>query len=143
MSFLNGPVERNLLIERSLRRKRKIALNLLDRFGKAFPEITYELFWESPSVNAQAWRLGSALYVRVYGGLVRHEAISKYGLALMLAYETGHHLGARHAMADVVWSGRLLGGPHGNAKDLGPGACGANYYANVSFIHRFASNPSL
>jgi Zn-dependent protease with chaperone function len=84
-------------------------LDLLDKFGRAFPEITYELFWESPSVNAQAWRLGPARYVRVYGGLVRHQAITKYGLSLVLAHETGHHLGGPPydpAMSWLTWQGQ-------------------------------------
>lgn len=109
MSFLSGPAEQNLLSQRSLRRRRKITLGLLHQFGEAFPEITYELFWESPSVNAQAWRLGSYRYVRVYGGLVRHQAITKYGLSLMLAHETGHHLGGLPcdpAMPWLTWQGQ-------------------------------------
>jgi hypothetical protein len=60
--------------------------DLFKRFRRAFPEVTYELPWESPTINAQAWRLGSAQFVRVYGGLVRHPAITKYGLALILAH---------------------------------------------------------
>jgi hypothetical protein len=134
MSFLSGPVEGNLLSERSFRRRRKTALNLLDRFGRVFPEITYELFWESPSVNAQAWRLGSARYVRVYGGLVRHEAISKYGLALVLAHETGHHLGGPPcdpAMPWLSWQGQAdyWAARIAMPKIWGPRACGATLRA--------------
>jgi Peptidase family M48 len=109
MSFLSGSVERNLLSQLSLQRRKGIALSLLRQFGRAFPEITYELLWQSPSVNAQAWRLGSARYVRVYGGLVRHQAITKYGLALVLAHETGHHLGGPPtdpAMPWLSWQGQ-------------------------------------
>jgi hypothetical protein len=109
MSFLNSLVERNLLSQRSLRRRKQTAVCLLDRFGEAFPEITYELFWESATVNAQAWRLGPDRYVRVYGGLVRHRAITKYGMALMLAHETGHHLGGPPydpAMPWLTWQGQ-------------------------------------
>jgi hypothetical protein len=66
---------------------------LLDRFTDVFPDIEYEVLWDSPTINAQAWRLGSDRYVRVYGGLARHPALSKFGLSLALAHETGHHLG--------------------------------------------------
>jgi hypothetical protein len=147
MSFLGGPVERNLLSERSLRRRRKIALNLLDRFSKVFPEITYELLWESASVNAQAWRLGSALYVRVYGGLVRHKAISKYGLALMLAHETGHHLGGPPydpAMPWLTWQGQAdyWAARIAMPKIWGPGACGATLRAarEMTELHRLLAS---
>ncbi|MBR1267727.1 hypothetical protein JQ629_09440 [Bradyrhizobium sp. AUGA SZCCT0222] len=109
MSFLNWPVEQNELSQRARQRRQALALTLLNQFAQAFPEITYELFWESPSVNAQAWRLGSDRYVRVYGGLVRHQAITKCGIALMLAHETGHHLGGPPcdpAMPWLTWQGQ-------------------------------------
>jgi hypothetical protein len=109
MSFLNWPVEHNQPSRGAPLRRKALALRLLDQFGRAFPEITYELLWASPTVNAQAWRLGSARYVRVYGGLVRHQAITRYGLTLMLAHETGHHLGGLPrdpAMPWMTWQGQ-------------------------------------
>jgi Peptidase family M48 len=109
MSFLNWPTEKVLPSRRAQQRRRRVVSGLLNKFGCEFPEITYELLWESPSVNAQAWRLGSARYVRVYGGLVRHPVITKYGLALMLAHETGHHLGGPPrdpAMPWMSWQGQ-------------------------------------
>ena len=109
MSFLNWPTEEVLPSRRAQQHRRRVVSELLEKFNQAFPEVTYELFWESPTVNAQAWRLGSARYVRVYGGLVRHRAISKYGLALMLAHETGHHLGGLPrdpAMPWLTWQGQ-------------------------------------
>ena len=103
MSFLNWPTEEVLPSRRIQQRRRRVVMDLFDKFGRAFPEITYELLWESTTVNAQAWRLGSARYVRVYGGLVRHRAITKYGMALMLAHETGHHLGGLPRDPDMTW----------------------------------------
>jgi hypothetical protein len=103
MSFLNWPAEEVLPSRRAQQQRRRVILDLLDKFGAAFPEITYELLWESPTINSQAWRLGSARYVRVYGGLVRHRALTKYGLALMLAHETGHHLGGPPYDPDMPW----------------------------------------
>jgi hypothetical protein len=103
MSFLNWPAEEVLPSRRAQQHRRRVVLDLLDKFGRAFPEITYELAWESPTINAQAWRLGSARHVRVYGGLVRYRAISKCGLALMLAHETGHHLGGLPRDPHMPW----------------------------------------
>ncbi|SHG64355.1 M48 family metalloprotease [Bradyrhizobium erythrophlei] len=103
MSFLNWPAEEVLPSRRAQQQRRRVVLDLLKKFGIAFPEITYELFWESPTINAQAWRLGSDRYVRVYGGLVRYRAISKCGLALMLAHETGHHLGGLPRDPHMTW----------------------------------------
>jgi hypothetical protein len=109
MSFLNWPTEEELPSRRSQQHRRRLLSDLFKKFHRAFPEVTYELFWESPTINAQAWRLGSARFVRVYGGLVRHPAITKYGLALMLAHETGHHLGGPPcdpAMPWLSWQGQ-------------------------------------
>ena len=109
MSFLNWSAEEILPSRRIQRRRRRVVLDLFEKFGRAFPEIAYELIWESPTINAQAWRLGSARYVRVYGGLVRHPQITKFGLALMLAHETAHHLGGLPldpAMLWMTWQGQ-------------------------------------
>jgi hypothetical protein len=86
----------------SLRRK-ALALDLLSMFAKAFPEITYDLFWESRNVNAQAWWSGKIRHVVLYGGLVRHRLVSKSCLALTLAHETGHHLGGRPLDPELRW----------------------------------------
>ena len=143
MSFLNSPIEQNLLSQRSRQRRKKVAESLLVRFAQAFPEITYELFWESPTINAQAWRLGSARYVRVYGGLVCHQAITKYGLALMLAHETGHHLGGPPcdpAMPWMTWQGQADYWAASIAMPIiwGPRACGATLRAarEILKLHR-------
>ena len=109
MSFLHWPTEDALPSPRAQQHRRRVVTELFKKFSQAFPQVTYELLWESPTINAQAWRLGSARYVRVYGGLVRHRAISKFGLALMLAHETGHHLGGSPrdpAMPWLTWQGQ-------------------------------------
>jgi hypothetical protein len=109
VSFLNPLIEQNSLSPSSLRRRKRTIQFLLKQFEETFPEIRYDLLWESSSVNAQAWRLGSDRYVRVYGGLVRHQTITIYGLALMLAHETGHHLGGPPcdpAMPWLTWQGQ-------------------------------------
>src|SRR5690348_3328332 len=93
MSFLDWPFERACTSRQTSRRRLLVLKTLLGRFGVEFPEIQYEVLWESTTINAQAWSLGSNRYVRVYGGLARHPALSKYGLSLALAHETGHHLG--------------------------------------------------
>jgi hypothetical protein len=116
---------------------------LFDKFGRAFPEITYQLLWESATINAQAWRLGSARYVRVYGGLVRHRAMTRYGLALMLAHETGHHLGGLPrdpAMPWMTWQGQADYWAASIAMPIiwGPRARGATFRAarEILKLHR-------
>jgi hypothetical protein len=93
MSFLGWPVQRHIQSESSMRRRKAIALRIICKFAEVFKEIDYELLWNVPTINAQAWRLGNHLRVTVYGGLARHPAMTACGLSLMLAHETGHHLG--------------------------------------------------
>ncbi len=101
MFFIDLPIEENPF-PRSARR-RGVAVRLIELFARAFPNITYRLLWESSLVNAQAWRLGEARNVQLYGGLVRHPAIRKAGLAVALAHETGHHLGGPPFDPDLRW----------------------------------------
>jgi hypothetical protein len=103
MSFLNWPTEAIHRSRGSDLRRKHIVVGLLDQFGKVFPEISYDLLWESATINSQAWRLGSARYVRVYGGLVRRRNVTRAGLALILAHETGHHLGGPPQDPDMPW----------------------------------------
>ena len=49
--------------------------------------------WSDGTVNASAQRLGSKVIVNMYGGLARHNLITKDGFAIVLCHEIGHHLG--------------------------------------------------
>jgi hypothetical protein len=109
VSFLSGPVEKGELTVRQRQARHRRMLDLMEVFARAFPSITFELPWESSSINAQAWRLGSAQYVRVYGGLARHNVMTRAGLALIIAHEIGHHLGGQPcdpAMPWLTWQGQ-------------------------------------
>jgi hypothetical protein len=109
MSFLGWATEDIDFSPRLQARRKGVALELIEKFRRFFPEITYDLLWESVSINAQAWRLGSSRYVRLYGGIVRHPAINKPGLAVTLAHETGHHLGGAPLdpdMRGMTWQGQ-------------------------------------
>jgi hypothetical protein len=65
----------------------------MERFASAFPEVRYDILWESSTCNGQAILLGGARRVRLFGGLLRHKHVGVAGLAFTLAHETGHHLG--------------------------------------------------
>ena len=66
---------------------------LLARFRARFPEIHYDLYWETRLMNAQAYIGEKGRSVRLYGGLGRHRRVGVEGVAFALAHETGHHLG--------------------------------------------------
>jgi hypothetical protein len=66
---------------------------LLERFRDEFPNLRYDVFWETRLMNAQAFIVPEGRCVRLYGGLGRHRRVGIEGLAFALAHETGHHLG--------------------------------------------------
>jgi hypothetical protein len=66
---------------------------LIKRFRACFPKITYDIELEICIANAQAVVDGHRQRVRLYGGLVRHRKLRSSGLAVVLAHESGHHLG--------------------------------------------------
>jgi hypothetical protein len=95
--------------EQALEGRRRLMLKLMGAFSEAFPEICYELIWSSRSINAQAWTFNNQRYVRIYGGLARQGGLTSNGLALLLAHETGHHLGGppfEPAMPWLSWQGQ-------------------------------------
>jgi hypothetical protein len=50
-------------------------------------------YWENGKVNAYAMRRGDRWVVAMFGGLARHETITKDGFALVACHEIGHHIG--------------------------------------------------
>jgi hypothetical protein len=83
--------------------RKMAALSLINRFAEVFDEVEYELLWDVPIINAQAWYLRERRRVTVYGGLARHPRITASGFALILAHETGHHLGGKPLDPDLRW----------------------------------------
>jgi hypothetical protein len=103
MSFFDGPIENCRPSRLGYTRRRNIASCLIELFARTFPQVSYRLVWDSRHINAQAWRLGEARNVYLYGGLVRHPVITRAGLAVALAHETGHHLGGEPRDPDMTW----------------------------------------
>jgi hypothetical protein len=65
---------------------------LLGRFNRQFPQISYELVVSPMLLNAQALVLQGQRIVKLYGGLAFHSLIDTDALAFALLHETGHHL---------------------------------------------------
>ncbi len=49
--------------------------------------------WEDGTVNAYANQKGNVSEVHMFGGLARHEKVTKDGFMLVICHETGHHIG--------------------------------------------------
>ncbi|MFM6930277.1 MAG: hypothetical protein ACKOX6_17555 [Bdellovibrio sp.] len=63
-------------------------------------------YWGNGRVNASSSRSGNTLYVYMYGGLARHDAINYEAMVLATCHEVGHHLGGypKKTTAGLTWS---------------------------------------
>ena len=55
--------------------------------------LTVVKLWEDETVNAYAEQEGTTWKVSMFGGLARHETITRDGMALVVCHEIGHHIG--------------------------------------------------
>lgn len=69
-------------------------------------QLRVERLWSDGTVNARASRQGSTYLVQMYGGLARHESVTKDAFALVACHEVGHHIGGvpRYTGAGLNWA---------------------------------------
>ncbi len=103
MPLFDAPVPRRLLWPIDAPWPRRRAQCLLRRFQARFPQVTYDLDLGVELANAQAFLEGRRKRVRLFGGLVRHRKIGSAGLSVVLAHETGHHLGGPPFLSYYRW----------------------------------------
>ena len=60
--------------------------------------------WKSNTVNAFAERVDGKFYITIYGGLARHQAVTRDGFQAVLCHELGHHLGGYPKKSTNRWS---------------------------------------
>ncbi len=60
--------------------------------------------WSDGTVNASAQRSGRKVIVNMYGGLARHDLVTKDGFAIVLCHELGHHLGGAPKISRSRWA---------------------------------------
>ena len=80
--------------------------------------------WTDATVNAYAQQVGKEWKVSMFGGLARHEAITRDGMALVVCHELGHHIG---------------GAPRKTSAWASPWASNegqADYFANLKCLRR-------
>jgi len=76
--------------------------------------------WNDPTVNASANRSGNVYAINMYGGLARHQTMTKDGFTLVACHEIGHHIGGAPKIAS--WWG---------ASDWATNEGGADYFASL------------
>lgn len=77
--------------------------------------------WSDPTVNAYANQSGDTWHIHMFGGLARHEAVTKDGFALVACHELGHHIGGFPKYSGMSW-----------ATNEG----GADYYSTLKCLRR-------
>lgn len=86
--------------------------DVLDKVERAYRPVfrekgaTLELerYWTSSTVNAYASQSGDTWTVAMFGGLARHQAITKDGFALVACHEVGHHIGGAPKYNYMGWA---------------------------------------
>jgi hypothetical protein len=78
--------------------------------------------WASNTVNAFAEKIDDKVYITIYGGLARHQAITEDGLVATLCHELGHHYGGYPKKSTNRWS---------SAEGQ------ADYYATMKCLRRY------
>ncbi len=63
---------------------------IIEEMGK---KLIIERNWTDGTVNAYARQSGNNWHVAMFGGLARHETITRDGFASVVCHELGHHLG--------------------------------------------------
>lgn len=108
--------------------------------------LVIERKWDDGTVNAYAMRDGSDWKISMFGGLARHETITKDGFALVACHELGHHIGGPPKKGG--WMGSSWASNEGQSDYFGTAKClrkfmeGANNVAlmkNVK-VDPFATN---
>lgn len=81
----------------------KIYAPLISKMGSTLKVVNY---WSDGRVNASSSRSGNILYVFMFGGLARHDAINYEAMVLATCHELGHHLGGfpKKASTGLTWS---------------------------------------
>jgi len=60
--------------------------------------------WQDGTVNAYASREGSNYVISLFGGLARHDKITKDGFMLVICHELGHHIGGTPKSSQYGWA---------------------------------------
>ena len=99
--------------------------------------------WSDGTVNAYAKQSKTVMEVVMFGGLARHETITKDGFALVLCHEIGHHLGG--LPKKKLWGISLWASNEGQSDYWGTMKCLRKYFEqdnNVDVI-RDVKIPSI
>ena len=84
--------------------------------------------WDSPTVNAYAYKQGRNWFVVLHGGLARREELNADSVAMVICHELGHHLGG---YPFYPWSNMSN---EGQSDYFSTGACFKKYLEQTIFL---------
>lgn len=90
--------------------------------------LNVERNWDDGTVNAYASQSGRTWNVAMFGGLARHETITKDGFATVICHEIGHHIGG--APKKKSWWSSSWASNEGQADYFGTMKCLRKYMEN-------------
>jgi hypothetical protein len=73
-------------------------------FGEKGAKFEIDRQWENSTVNAYASQSGDTWMIAMFGGLARHQAITRDGFALVACHEIGHHIGGAPKYNYMDWA---------------------------------------
>ena len=89
-----------------LKKDFKSILNKIKKIYSPVFENNLTIFgeWDNDQVNAYTYKWGKKTHVVIFGGLARHQFITKNALALVVCHELGHHLGGEPMYPNHSWA---------------------------------------
>lgn len=99
-------------------------------------KLNIERNWSDGTVNAYASQSGKAWKVAMFGGLARHETITRDAMALVLCHEIGHHIGGAPKKGGSAGDGGWWGGNGGGAVSWASNEGQADYFATLKCLRK-------
>jgi len=104
--------------------------------------LVIERKWDDGTVNAYAQRDGNEWKISMFGGLARHETITKDGFALVACHELGHHIGGPPKKGS--WMGTSWASNEGQSDYFGTSKCLRKFMEkenNIALMKRVKVDP--
>ena len=99
-------------------------------------KLNIERNWTDGTVNAYASQQGKTWKVAMFGGLARHNTITKDGMSLVVCHELGHHIGGAPRKGQSAGGGGWWGGNGGGAVSWASNEGQSDYFAVLKCLRK-------
>ena len=108
--------------------------------ASAGAKLMIERKWTDGTVNAYASQSGKTWKVAMFGGLARHETITKDGMNLVVCHELGHHLGGAPKVGGSSSGGGWWGGNTSGTTQWASNEGQSDYFATLKCLRKVYLN---